>query len=86
MTPKVITIAQQKGGTGKTFNWQIAAEVATRYDITLAGGLTPENIVQAISVVNPWGVDVSTGVETNGVKDPTKIYEFAGKVKLTPNS
>ena len=73
--------AGAKGGTGKTFDWGIAAEVAERYDILLAGGLTPENVKRAIDAVSPWGVDISSGVETDGVKDPAKIRAFAAAVK-----
>lgn len=65
------------GGTGHTFNWSIAARVAEQYDVILAGGLSPENVGEAIAVVNPWAVDVSSGVETGGVKDPQKILSFA---------
>ncbi len=71
-----------KGGTGRTFDWSIAAAVAGRYPIILAGGLKPENVAQAIATVRPWGVDVSSGVETNGVKDIAKIQAFASAVKL----
>ena len=69
------------GGTGRTFDWSIAAEVAGRYDFLLAGGLTPDNVGRAIATVGPWGVDVSSGVETGGVKDPAKIRAFAEQVK-----
>ena len=69
------------GGTGHTFDWSIAAQVAQEYDVVLAGGLAPDNVVTAIRHVNPWMVDVSTGVETDGAKDPTKIREFAEAVR-----
>lgn len=69
------------GGTGHTFDWHIAERVALKHDIILAGGLTPDNVTRAISQVNPWMVDVSSGVETDGVKDPTKIHAFASAVK-----
>ena len=73
--------AGAKGGTGRTFDWRIAARVAERHDIVLAGGLDPENVRRAIDVVSPWCVDVSSGVETDGVKDPAKIKAFAAAVK-----
>ena len=68
--------AGQLGGTGRTFDWSIASEVASRFDVLLAGGLNPGNVKRAIAAVSPWGVDVSSGVETDGVKDPKKIAEF----------
>ncbi len=70
-----------KGGTGRTFDWTIAAEVARDHDFLLAGGLTPENVGEAIATVAPWAVDVSSGVETEGVKDAAKIRDFAEAVK-----
>ena len=73
--------AGAKGGTGRTFDWRVAARVAERHDIMLAGGLNPENVRRAIDVVSPWGVDVSSGVETDGVKDPARIRAFAAAVK-----
>ena len=69
------------GGTGVAFDWNIASELAPRHDFLLAGGLNPENVRQAIGVVHPWGVDVSSGVETEGVKDARKIRAFADAVK-----
>jgi phosphoribosylanthranilate isomerase len=69
------------GGTGLSFDWGIAAEVAERFDFLLAGGLTPENVGRAIGTAKPWGVDVSSGVETDGVKDPGKITAFAEEVQ-----
>ena len=69
------------GGTGRTFDWAIAAEAAERHELLLAGGLTPDNVGQAIDVVSPWGVDVSSGIETDGVKDPRKIARFAQAVR-----
>lgn len=69
------------GGTGHSFDWQVARQIATRYDIMLAGGLTPGNVGDAIALVKPWGVDVSSGVETDGMKDPIKIVAFARAVQ-----
>jgi len=69
------------GGTGKIGNWELAREAARRWPILLSGGLTPENVADAIRAVNPRGVDVSSGVETNGVKDPEKIRAFIEAVR-----
>ena len=69
------------GGTGRSFDWSVAREVAGRYDVVLAGGLSPENVSDAIATARPWGVDVSSGVESDGVKDLRKIAGFAEAVK-----
>lgn len=71
------------GGTGHTFDWNIAAEIARRHPVFLAGGLAPDNVTQAIDTVQPWGVDVSSGVETNGIKDTAKIAEFGTRVRAS---
>jgi phosphoribosylanthranilate isomerase len=70
-----------KGGTGRTIDWSKARE-ATRYGrVILAGGLTPENVAEAIRQVRPFAVDVASGVETSpGVKDPSKLRAFFAAV------
>jgi phosphoribosylanthranilate isomerase len=74
------------GGTGQAFDWSIAAEVSRRGgSFLLAGGLTPDNVGQAIDEVRPWGVDVSSGVETAGAKDPEKIRAFIHNVRQPGN-
>ena len=70
------TPAVKWGGTGETHDWDLARTVAQQMPIFLAGGLTPENVAEAIHRVDPWGVDVSSGVEINGVKDAGKIRTF----------
>ena len=70
------------GGTGQVFDWNVARELARAYSFLLAGGLNTENVAEAIHRANPWGVDVSSGVETDGVKDPEKIKAF---VKVAKN-
>jgi phosphoribosylanthranilate isomerase len=69
------------GGSGKAFDWSIAKAAAGKYRFVLAGGLTPENVGEAIASARPWGVDVSSGVETNGAKDIDKIKKFISTVR-----
>jgi phosphoribosylanthranilate isomerase len=69
------------GGTGQTFDWELARAVSARFPVMVAGGLTPTNVGQLLMVVKPWGVDVSSGVETDGQKDPVKIKEFIEVVR-----
>ena len=61
-------------GDGKTFDWNLIRNFSAPY--LLAGGLSPDNIAEAIELCHPWGVDVSSGVETNGSKDERKVLEF----------
>jgi phosphoribosylanthranilate isomerase len=64
-------------GTGATTDWSAAAQLASRTQVILAGGLKPTNVAAAIAAARPFGVDVSSGVEAApGLKDPAKIYEF----------
>jgi phosphoribosylanthranilate isomerase len=70
------------GGTGLTFNWEIALAAGNYGPVILAGGLNPDNVRQAVERVNPYGVDVSGGVETApGRKDPEKVTEFIRQAK-----
>ena len=74
-------VAGAYGGTGQTFDWEFAVDLAAGLDLCLAGGLTPENVGEAVARVKPWGVDASSGVETDGVKDPEKVRAFVAAVK-----
>ncbi|HET7145094.1 MAG TPA: phosphoribosylanthranilate isomerase, partial [Anaerolineales bacterium] len=70
------------GGSGVTADWSTAAELAKRYPLLLAGGLTPENVADAVRQVKPWGVDVASGVESNsGAKDASKMKSFVRAVR-----
>ncbi len=70
------------GGTGKTFDWELAVSCSRFGKIILAGGLNADNIIRAVRTVKPWGVDVSSGVERQpGEKDPVKMREFFDVIK-----
>ena len=79
-------VAQQGGGRGQTWDWSEAEDlIAHGYDVIVAGGLTPDNVAQALAAVGdipPWGVDVATGVEDeNRRKDPAKMRAFVEAVR-----
>jgi len=70
------------GGTGKIFNWEVVKNIKDFGPIILAGGLTPENIIDAINIVKPYAVDVSSGVEkSKGIKDHKKLELFIQRAK-----
>jgi len=74
------------GGTGAVHDWNLSADLveAVGAPVILAGGLSPENVAEAIRAVGPYAVDVSTGVETEGRKDPAKIAAFLREVRCCP--
>ena len=80
------------GGTGQMADWSVARGLTSEYSVLLAGGLTPENVADAVQAVNPWGVDVASGVESSpGRKDHRKMIDFAraargAMTKLTEES
>ncbi|GBD08256.1 N-(5'-phosphoribosyl)anthranilate isomerase [Candidatus Thermoflexus japonica] len=70
------------GGTGRQADWEVAAIWARTHRLLLGGGLTPENVADAIAQVRPWGVDVSSGVEREpGRKDPEKVWAFVTRAR-----
>ena len=77
------------GGSGHPFDWTIARDVRARFPdrhIVLAGGLTPVNVAEAIAIVDPWAVDVASGVESApGIKDARKVIALITQVRLFEN-
>ena len=72
------------GGTGQRADWLLARSLADSFPVLLAGGLTPENVAEAIQQVHPWGVDVASGVEFSpGCKDPARLAAFIKTAKET---
>ncbi len=71
-----------RGGTGETFDWHLAVVAKTFGKVILAGGLTPDNVVEAVKLVQPYGVDVAGGVEKEkGIKDHAKLKKFITEVR-----
>ena len=84
--PEVFVYEGPVSGAGETVSWLAAAALARRGKMILAGGLDSHNVADAIREARPWGVDVSSGVESSpGVKDMTKIRQFIGAVRAAEN-
>lgn len=78
----VIMLDSASPGSGQVFDWRLAEDVPPRTKLLLAGGLTPDNVADAIAQVRPWGVDVASGVEASpGRKDPRKLRTFIANAK-----
>ena len=76
-----------RGGTGRTIDWTLARKAAERRPVFLSGGLTPENVHDAVSQVRPYGVDLSSGVESApGVKNPDRLRAFFGALRDSDNA
>ncbi|MBM3751216.1 MAG: tryptophan synthase subunit beta [Acidimicrobiia bacterium] len=74
----------QRGGTGRSANWPMAKQIAAARPILLAGGLTASNVAEAVNAVEPWGIDVSSGIESSpGIKDPARIQQFMTHIRLS---
>jgi phosphoribosylanthranilate isomerase len=72
---------RQYGGSGQAFDWQLAESITSRFPVIIAGGLDADNVGRLIDRINPWGVDVSSGVETGGAKDINRIKAFIDTVR-----
>jgi len=75
----------KRGGTGQTIDWAAAAHIAARRKVLLAGGLTPDNVAEAVASVRPFGIDVSSGVERSpGIKDHGKLRALFERLSVLP--
>ena len=78
----LILVDAPEPGSGKIFDWSLVDAIPAGVRLILAGGLNPDNVVSAIEAVQPWGVDVSSGVEASvGRKDPVKVRRFIANAR-----
>ncbi len=78
----IVLLDSASPGSGRVFDWSLAEGIPSGLRVLLAGGLTPDNVGEAIDRVRPWGVDVASGVESApGVKDPTLVRRFISAAK-----
>jgi phosphoribosylanthranilate isomerase len=82
LLPELLLFEGPDSGAGRIADWTLAAELAARTRIILAGGLRPANLAEALARVRPWGVDVSSGVESSpGIKDPALVMAFVAAAR-----
>lgn len=82
-----ILVDAKRPGSGQVFDWRLAEDAPSSVALIMAGGLTVENVGEAISKVRPWGVDVVTGVERSpGVKDPILVRDFVHAARVASES
>jgi phosphoribosylanthranilate isomerase len=74
-------IDSRYGGTGRVFQWDLARRASEQFRVIIAGGLGPENVREAVEKLNPYGVDVSSGVEIDGIKSVGKMNAFIEEVR-----
>ena len=85
--PTQLLFEGPRSGAGETADWSLAATIATRGRLVLAGGLSSDNVATAIAQVKPWGVDVSSGVESApGQKDPARIEQFVARARAAAST
>ena len=82
-TADYILLDSGSGGTGEAFDWHLIKNIKRPY--FLAGGLSPDNAGKAVALLNPYAVDVSSGIETDGYKDKVKMTAFAAAVRNINN-